>query len=58
MFIKDKEQAEKERIQKLMGTAQLINTGGAFTNRNGNITSEATGIKNQDHRFHYEQPIL
>lgn len=58
LFIKDKEQVEKERIQKLMGTAQLINTGNAFTDRSGNISSAATGIKNQDHRFHYEQPIL
>lgn len=58
LYMKDEAQEETERIQKLMAAADLINTGNAFTNRKGNITSEATGIKNQEHRFHYGQSIL
>jgi len=53
LYIKDKGQDEAERIQKLIQAAQLINSGNAFTDRNGNI-SAAAGIKNQEHRFHYE----
>lgn len=42
------------RAELLKNTAALISSGNAFTDRSGNITSNQTGVKNQEHRFHYE----
>jgi adenylate cyclase len=50
-----KEDAEKDRLSKLRQTAGLIGTGNAFTDSLGNISSASTGVKNQPHRFHYEE---
>lgn len=54
LYIQTKEQEENERMQKLIAASELINSGNAFTDRKGNLTEVATGVKNQDHRFHYE----
>jgi class 3 adenylate cyclase len=44
---------EEERIKRLKNTSSLIATGNAFLDRQGNITSNATGVKHEPHRFHY-----
>ncbi len=54
LYVASKEQQEEERLNKLRKTAGLIQAGTAYTNSRGNITSESSGVKNQEHRFHYE----
>jgi len=54
IYVFDPDKAERERQQKLKETADLIKTGGAFTDAKGNISSNPIGVKNQEHRFHYE----
>lgn len=53
MYVFDAEKAEKERQQELRKAAELIKTQSAFTDRNGFISSDPSGIRNQEHRFHY-----
>jgi len=50
-----KEDAERERLNKLRQTAGLVSGGNAFTDSLRNISSGGTGVKNQPHRFHYEE---
>lgn len=45
---------ESSNISKLLATAELINTGSAYTDRSGNLVSTETPVKNQEHRFHYD----
>jgi len=47
-------QVDDDRIDQLKQTAALISSGNAYTDRYGNISGNSTGIKNLDHRFHYE----
>ncbi len=54
LYVASKEQQEQERLSRLRSTASHINSGTAYTNSRGNVSSNPTGIKNQDHRFHYE----
>lgn len=55
LYIYTPEQAEQDRISKLRQTANAISLGNAFTDKKGNITDDSSlGIKNQNHRFHYE----
>lgn len=54
IYVFDAVKAEKERQLKLKETADLIKSGGGFTDKKGHITNNPTGIKNQEHRFHYE----
>lgn len=54
LFIISKDQQEKERLDRLRKTANVINSGAAYTNSKGIITRDSSGIKNQEHRFHYE----
>lgn len=46
---------EDDRISKLRQTSALISSGNAYTDTNGNITKISSGVKNQEHRFHYEE---
>lgn len=39
----------------LKQTAALISSGNAYTDNKGNISNNMDGIKNQTHRFHYEE---
>lgn len=56
LCIDTSDQDEQDRIEKLRKTAQAINTGNAYTDKIGNITTNPMlGIKNQEHRFHYEE---
>lgn len=49
-----KDDAERERLNRLRQTAGIITGGNAFTDSEGNISSSSVGVKNQPHRFHYE----
>ncbi len=53
MFLLDHEAVEAERIASLRNKALLINSGSAFTSRDGNISIVDSDIKNQPHRFHF-----
>ncbi|WP_297096290.1 adenylate/guanylate cyclase domain-containing protein [uncultured Draconibacterium sp.] len=48
-------ESESDRRNKLRQTASLITSGNAFTNQHGNISEVSDGVKNQNHRFHYEE---
>ncbi len=50
-----KEDADKDRLNKLRQTAGLIGTGNAYTDSFGNVSGNVAGIKNQPHRFHFEE---
>lgn len=54
LFVLSPEQQEQERLSNLRTTANLISSGNAYTDNKGNISSNTSGIKNQEHRFHYE----
>jgi class 3 adenylate cyclase len=54
LLIEDTSQNNDKQLNRLMETANLINTGGAFTNRSGMISTNDSGTKNLDHRFHYD----
>ncbi len=54
LYVVSQEEQEQERLAKLRSSATLINSGQAYTDKAGNITSNSEGIKNQPHRFHYE----
>lgn len=43
----------QNRINRLLSTASQINSGVAFTNRNGIISTANSGVKNEPHRFHF-----
>ena len=45
---------ETDRLNKLNESAALINSGKAYTNRNGEISKDSNGVHNQPHRFHYD----
>lgn len=45
------------QLSKLKETAALINSGNAYTDRYGVISNNPSGIKNQEHRFHYEAKL-
>lgn len=49
------EEIESERIAKLRETAALIQSRNAFTDRQGIISNDPSGVINQNHRFHYEE---
>jgi len=46
--------ADQNRLNALRQTANLVTAGEAYTDIAGNIKTEPTGVKNQEHRFHYE----
>ena len=52
--ISQEQQDEENRLDRLRKTANPLSNGTAFTNSKGNISTDNSGIKNQDHRFHYE----
>ena len=54
IYVFDPDKAEKERLKKLKDSADLIKSGGAYTGKKGDITSNPMGVKNQEHRFHHE----
>lgn len=54
LYVVSQEQQEQERLHMLRATASLINSGAAYTDSRGNISSDSSGVKNQEHRFHYE----
>jgi class 3 adenylate cyclase len=49
------EQAEQDRIAKLRQSALAIAASKASTDSKGNINDCSIGVKNQDHRFHYDK---
>lgn len=51
----DNSQTNNNKINILKSAAGLISSGTAYTDRTGNISATSTGVKNQDHRFHYGQ---
>lgn len=53
LYIIDKSEAERQ--ERLRNTASLLSAGNGFLDKNGVITPQNTGVKHQDHRFHYEQ---
>jgi adenylate cyclase len=54
LYVVSQEEQEQDRLARLRSTSLLINTGQACTDKTGNISSNNSGVKNQDHRFHYE----
>lgn len=48
---------EQQRKEQLAATAAVISSGTAFTDKRGGITTQATGVKNPEHRFHYGNTI-
>lgn len=53
LFVLPKKE-ELDRLNQLRSTAAIIASGNAYTNSRGKISSDSSGIKNLDHRFHYE----
>jgi class 3 adenylate cyclase len=47
--------AEEERIKRLRNATNLISTGNAFLDKQGNISNNNSGVHHQTHRFHYGQ---
>lgn len=43
-----------DRLSRLRSTASIISSGNAYTSEIGHISSNDSGIKNQPHRFHYD----
>jgi hypothetical protein len=54
LYLIDEETKERDRIARLRNTASLVSSGSAYTNRQGHITDDNTGVHNEPHRFHYE----
>lgn len=52
-FEADKGKVEKYRLDRLRKTSALLSTGSAYTNQQGFISDRSSGVKNQQHRFHY-----
>lgn len=48
-------ESEDDRRKRLRQAASLITSGNAFTDQHGNISDVMGGVKNQNHRFHYEE---
>lgn len=46
-------QSETDRLSKLRDTTSLLKTGMAYTDTSGVISSNNSGTKNEEHRFHY-----
>jgi adenylate cyclase len=46
-------ESEDDRRKRLRQIASLIASGNAYTNQHGNISDVTSGVKNQNHRFHY-----
>ncbi len=55
LFEPEKENQERIRLEKLRNTTSLLSASNAYTTQNGNISSDPEGIKNREHRFHYEE---
>jgi adenylate cyclase len=53
-FGPDRDISDNARINNLHETTNLLGTGSAFTDSYGVISSNPSGVKNQEHRFHYE----
>lgn len=51
LYIIDEE--ERQRQARLRSSTELLSQGAAYSSKSGTITSEPTGVKHQDHRFHY-----
>jgi len=54
-FDNNSEEKEKKRLEELKKTLALINSSNAYTSKDGNISNNPGGIKNKEHRFHYEE---
>lgn len=48
-------ESEDDRRKRLRQAASLISSGSAFTDQHGNISDVMGGVKNQNHRFHYDE---
>lgn len=48
----DADQKEKNKLANLLGSAAAITNGKAFTNQQGEITTNNSGVKNQPHKFY------
>lgn len=53
-FESEQENRERIRLNSLRNTAGLLSSSNGYTNQNGNISGNSDGIKNREHRFHYE----
>ncbi|HYV94662.1 MAG TPA: adenylate/guanylate cyclase domain-containing protein [Chitinophagales bacterium] len=49
--------SEEERLNRLRDKMLLVKTGDAYTDRNSVITNNPVGVKNQPHRFHFNDKI-
>ena len=43
------------QLTGLRNTAAIISSGSAYTNAQGHITNQPIGVKNQEHRFHFNE---
>lgn len=50
--------SETERLSALRHTTSLLEAGTAYTNTSGSISSNNTGVKNEEHKFHYGKQIF
>lgn len=46
------EELPLSQLEKLQSTSRVLQSGAAFTNALGHITTNDSGVKNQPHRFH------
>jgi len=54
-YSSEKKTLENHRINQLRNTTGLIGSGKAYTDEYGIISENPGGIRNQEHRFHYEE---
>lgn len=52
---KKKISEEDKRVERLQEKMLLIKSGNAFSDRNNIISSNPDGVRNQPHRFHYDE---
>jgi len=49
------DETDRLRLESFREKKKLLITGNAYSNNDGTITSEVTGVKHKEHRFHYEK---
>ena len=54
LFITDEHEQDKAQLAKLRETANLVTSGRAYADREGQIMPDNTGVHHEPHRFHYE----
>jgi adenylate cyclase len=57
LYIMSTDQQEQARLDRLRQMANVVQTGNAYTNSQGQLTTQSTSVQNQQHRFHYAESV-